>query len=183
MPKRPVILKPHKVLASRAAALPPSDITGTRIRRLISDMKDTLVAAPDGVGLAAPQIGESVRIFLISEEAEVIDANLSKSDFDRLSRADAPQKAWEYRVFINPTFTKRSRAKKEMAEGCLSVPRKFGFVSRSEKVFLEWYDESGKKHARGFSKFFARVLQHEMDHLEGKLITDRARKLFDNAAE
>ncbi|MDP3727296.1 MAG: peptide deformylase [bacterium] len=172
MAVRPVVKLPHNVLRNPAEAVPIAEISGARIQRLIRDMKDTLAASTDGVGLAAPQIGAGVRLFLVSEEAKAIGAD-----------AQEPQgmrglKAWQYFVFINPVLGKRSRQKTTAAEGCLSVPGKFGEVTRSDKVYLEWLDEHAMRHRRGFAGFFARVIQHELDHLDGVLIVERAKKLF-----
>ncbi len=174
MAKRPIVTLPHSVLRKRADAVLPEEIPSAKIQRLISDMKETLAAAPDGVGLAAPQVGASVRIFLVSDEAQAIDAAAAARD----GEAAPDAKKWKHAVFINPMVRKRSQAKRTLAEGCLSVPGKFGEVARAEKVYLKWYDGEGRKHARGFTKFFARVIQHEMDHLDGMLIVDRAKKLF-----
>lgn len=149
----------------------PDQIRDPEIQRLLQDMRDTLAASPDGVGLAAPQIGVSLRVFLVSEEAHAIDSGTVPPEGKR------PH--WAHHVFINPVFSKRSRTKQEMPEGCLSVPGKYGSVARGEKVYVKWLDEDGKPHARGFSKFFARVLQHEMDHLDGMLIVDRAKHMID----
>jgi len=160
------------VLHKSATPIPVEDIGAPDIQALIADMKATLAAAEDGVGLAAPQVGQSVRLFLVSAEAEAIDRRGAESSDERDAKRD-----WHHYVFINPRFTKRSRQKRELAEGCLSVPGMVGVVPRSEKVFIEWWDEYGQRHARGYSKFFARVLQHEMDHLDGMLILDRARDL------
>lgn len=173
MPVQPIVRLPASVLRAPTAAVPPEEISSGRIRKLVADMRATLAAAPDGVGLAAPQVGVPLRLFIVSSEAARIDANT------RIDANDANKpRRWEYHVFINPVLGKKSRQKKIMAEGCLSVPGKYGEVPRSEKVLLEWLDESGQKHARGFTKFFARVIQHELDHLDGVLIVDRARKLF-----
>ncbi len=137
-------------------------------------MVRVLREAPDGIGLAAPQVGASLRIFLISEEAAQLNTNARIDANDTNKRRE-----WDYFVFINPVLKKRSRRKIEFAEGCLSVPGKYGLVPRAEKVSLAWFDESGRKHERGFTKFFARVIQHEMDHLDGVLISDRAKRLVD----
>ncbi len=175
---KPIVKPPHNVLRSATQSVPVADITGERTRKLIADMKDTLRAAADGVGLAAPQIGVGLRIFVVSEEAKAIDGTRGDAHM-RIHANDAnSKKGWEYYVFINPVIKKQSRQKRTMAEGCLSIPGKFGEISRADKVFLEWYDEHAKKRARGFSKFSARVIQHEMDHLDGVLIVDRAKKLM-----
>ena len=173
MSKLPIVKFPHSVLRRPAGEVPPAEILSSRIQRLVSDMKDTLAKAPDGVGLAAPQVSVPLRVFVISSEASSIDAGMRVDAND----ANKPQK-WEYHVFINPVLKKRSREKTTVTEGCLSVPEKFGEVSRPAKVYLEWYDERGKRHGRGFTKFFARVLQHETDHLDGLLIVDRAKRML-----
>lgn len=168
---KPIVKEPNEVLRARAAAIPLSDITSVRVRSLISEMSEALAAASDGVGLAAPQVGESLRLFLVSEEAFAIDRGEAHDETGK-------KKQWAHHVFINPVMKKFSRRKADMAEGCLSVPGRYGVVARNEKVFLEWFDERGEKHRRGFSKFAARVMQHELDHLEGVLILDRAKKMF-----
>ncbi|MEK9147889.1 MAG: peptide deformylase [Patescibacteria group bacterium] len=183
--KRAIVHLPHKILHQEALAVAPDEIQSPKIRRLISDMKKTLAGSPDGVGLAAPQIGVGLRIFLVSSEAEQLDANtptgagfVGPTGQARIGINDTDGKReWEYHAFINPVLKKQARKKTEMAEGCLSLPGKYGKVARAEKVFLEWLDDHGRKHGRGFTKFFARVIQHEMDHLDGLLISDRAKKL------
>ena len=178
MPRHPVVLEPNKVLRAPTKEIPREEISSAKIQRLISAMKETLAGAPDGVGLAAPQVGVSLRLFLVSEEAQIID--VEKPDAEPRMGANGAHKkrAWRYFTFINPVLIKQSRKRVEMAEGCLSLPGKFGVVPRSEKVSIVWFDENGGKHSRGFTKFFARVIQHEMDHLGGILIADRAKKLI-----
>lgn len=174
MAVKPIVKLPHSVLRGTIQPVPHPEIGSARTQRLIADMRDTLAASTDGVGLAAPQIGAGVRIFIVSEEAKAIGDGAAAG-----ANGTKKAKTWEYFVFINPVLKKRSRQKAMAAEGCLSVPGKVGEVPRSDKVYLEWQDEHGKKHARGFARFFARVIQHEMDHLDGVLIVDRAKKLFD----
>lgn len=143
-------------------------------------MKETLSHTPDGVGLAAPQVGESLRIFIVSDEAEEIDraqkAGWKRRKAESLEKKENEpyeKRAWKYYVFVNPVVKKISRAMLEDAEGCLSVPKKYGTVMRYEKITVEARDEHGKKITRGASKFFARVMQHELDHLEGVLFIDK----------
>ena len=176
MAEKKIVTLPHNVLRKPADEVPIAAIAGARVQRLIADMKQTLAEAPDGVGLAAPQVGASLRVFLVSEEVVHIGSEQETVNSERGAKR---KRRWEYSAFINPALKKQSRKKIEMAEGCLSVPGKFGQVTRAEKVSLEWYDETGRKHSRGFTKFFARVIQHELDHLDGVLIVDRAKKLFD----
>ena len=142
-------------------------------------MKRTLASTPDGVGLAAPQVGEDVRLFIISDEAEEIDrVQTEKHNHDKKLISEHakpyPTREWHYYIFINPQVTSRSRHKLDSSEGCLSVPDVFGNIKRNEKITMQAYDEHGKKFTRGASRFFARVMQHELDHLEGTLFIDHA---------
>jgi peptide deformylase len=129
-------------------------------------MSAALRASPDGIGIAAPQIGVSKRVFLVSEEAKFME---------RREREEG--RAWRYFVYINPAITNFSKQKVDEVEGCLSVPREYGITPRPEKVAVEAYDENGKKFTQGAAKFYARVLQHEMDHLNGVLFIDKATKM------
>lgn len=160
------------MLGRLAEAVALEDITSPAIRGLILEMRRILAATPDGVGLAAPQVGDGLRLFIVSEEAAAIGKG------ELAAGSEQEKKQWRSFVFINPVLKKRSREKTPMAEGCLSLPGRFGIVPRSEKVLLSWHDERGHRHTRGFTRFFARVIQHEMDHLDGLLISDRASKLF-----
>lgn len=163
-----------------AKEVPLDSISTPKIRSLIARMEQALKQTPDGVGLAAPQIGESLRIFIVSEEAEEIDrlGRPRRSEQGELLEKPYEPREWKYSVFINPVIKKTSRKKLEDTEGCLSVRGKYGVVKRHEKLTLEYCDETGKKITRGFSKFFARVVQHECDHLEGVLFIDKAEKVF-----
>ena len=174
----PIVKEPHKVLRKRAEELSVKEMTGKKIQRLIRNMKATLAATPDGVGLAAPQVGEALAIFVVSEEALEIDNGNNKETRDKRQETRGTEKRdWNYYVFINPRLKNQSRKKLEGPEGCLSVPKKFGTVNRHEKITVEAYDETGKKFTRGASRFLARVIQHELDHLDGILFVDKAKKL------
>lgn len=175
-----IVKEPEKVLRKKAADVPIADIAKPRTQDLIKAMKETLRHTPDGVGLAAPQIGESLRVFIVSEEAEEIDraqkAGWKRRKAESLEKKENEpyeKRAWKYHVFINPVVKKVSRKMLEDAEGCLSVPKKYGLVMRHEKITVEAHDEHGKKITRGSSRFFARVMQHELDHLEGTLFIDK----------
>lgn len=196
-PPRAIVKEPHKVLRKKAVGLLAHDITTSKIQRLIAAMKATLAETPDGVGLAAPQIGESLRIFIVSEEAEEIDRTATEIVRTRrhgtsgalssgyhtlnepqLRQRDYEKRPWRYYVFINPVLKNHSRRVIPGPEGCLSVPGTFGDVSRYEKLTIEAHDEHGKKFTRNASRFFSRVIQHEMDHLEGVLFIDKAEDLM-----
>lgn len=163
-----IVSLPDRVLREQASEVPLEEITSPQIQRLIGDMDAALRRTEDGVGIAAPQIGVSRRVFLVSEEAKFIDSE----------RTREKEHQWEYHVYINPVITKLSKAKVSDVEGCLSVPGKYGVVPRPEKVEIEAYDETGRKFSRGASRFFARVLQHEMDHLNGTLFIDKATEML-----
>lgn len=163
-----ILTNPHPILRKKAEEIHIKSIQSKVVQDLIFTMKQVLKKSDDGVGLAAPQIGNSVRIFLVSEEADAIDKEIPIEEDKK--------KNWNYQVFINPVIKKLSSKKVEMAEGCLSVPGTYGLVRRPEKITVEWHDEHGKKHARGCSKFFARVIQHETDHLNGILFIDKMYK-------
>lgn len=128
------------------------ELTGT-VQKLIDDMIDTMYAAP-GIGLAAPQIGASLRIF-------VIDLSLG-------------HKADDLMVFVNPVFVERDGMQLE-DEGCLSVPGFNATVPRPLRAVVKGLDRSGQERIVEGTDLLARALQHEMDHLDGKLFLDRVR--------
>ena len=160
----------NPVLCRIASPVLKEEIGSKKIAGIINRMVATLRSTPDGIGIAAPQIGESLRIFLASEE--VLAINNIKEE----KRGN--KKDWKYFIFINPEIVKLSSKKIDATEGCLSVPQKYGIVSRSQKVRVRAYDEQGKRFERGATNLFARLIQHEMDHLGDILYIDRAKKVF-----
>lgn len=180
-----IVKEPDKVLRGKAKEVPPDSILTAPVQRLVTQMKDTLAATPDGVGLAAPQVGKPLQIFIVSEEAENID-RIEKMLIEKKSEPISPEiklpqkERWNYHVFVNPIVKNVSKRKIGRSEGCLSVPGKFGEVRRHEKITVEAYDENGKKFTRGAARFFARVMQHELDHLRGTLFIDKAEKIFES---
>lgn len=182
-----IIITPNKVLRQEAKEVASEAIKTPKIRELVLNMKETLKKTPNGVGLAAPQVGESLRVFIVSEEAEEIDRTDKKrweeveGELQRNEEKPYEKREWKYYVFINPVVKKVAKKKLEGPEGCLSVPEKFGLVKRSEKITIQYFDETGKKFTRGFTKFFARVIQHELDHLNGALFIDKAEKMIENS--
>lgn len=156
-----IIEKGNPVLETVAQELSLAEISSPKIQKLIKDMKETLHAISDGVGLAAPQVGQSYKIFIVSKR--VLEKNKKAGEVvDDL-------------VCINPKIIKSSKTKKWLAgEGCLSVRWYYGKVLRSTHVSLEYIDESGKKVTRGAGGILAHIFQHEVDHLEGELFIDKA---------
>ncbi len=156
-----------------------ADINGTHMRTLIADMKKLLAKEEYGVALAAPQVGESIRLFIVSGRALARDSRNAPDEPEK--HEDVPAVADQ--VYINPELVKISRGKKNKHEGCLSIRGKWGEVPRAEKATVRAYDEHGQRFERGASGFLAHVFQHEMDHLEGILYTDKATALYDEQKE
>ncbi len=150
----PIYLDPQPVLFKKAEKLSADEIKIGKFSNLINDMKNTMRNA-NGVGLAAPQVGVSVRIAIIDIKA------VSDADEDILE-------------LINPTIKKKSLKKTIMEEGCLSIPAVYGNVKRPEKITISYQDSSGKTLTLNADGFLARVIQHEIDHLDGVLFTSKA---------
>ncbi|MAC93327.1 MAG: peptide deformylase [Flavobacteriaceae bacterium] len=135
---------------------------------LIEDMWETMYASK-GVGIAAPQIGLSVRIF-------VIDTKPFASD-DELDPAEAKTLEFFKKVFINPQIIKEEGDSWSFNEGCLSIPEVREDVNRKEKITIQYRDEKFKLHTEILDGLAARVVQHEYDHIEGILFTDHLSSL------
>ena len=179
---RTIVSKDEPVLRRTAEEIPLNEIVGVRVRTLITEMKKLLAKEEYGVALAAPQVGESLRLFVVAGSAvSNRDTTSAKRDIHESSLAARSSKleAARDQVYINPVLTKVSRAKKEKHEGCLSVRGKWGMVPRAEKATITAYDEQGKKFTRGASGLLAHIFQHEMDHLNGILYIDKATELYD----
>ncbi len=126
------------------------DANDPEIKQLIADMFDSMHAA-DGMGLAAPQIGRSIRVAVIEFEGKRT-------------------------VYINPVLTALSKEKVLFEEGCLSLPGQFFWIERSEQVTVRYQNENGEDVKTKASGIMAIAIQHEIDHLEGTLIVDRYKK-------
>ncbi len=174
--------KDNPLLRHKAKEIPVADITSPRIHKLVEEMKKLLAKEKFGVALAAPQVGESVRLFIVSGAALARDSRNAPDEpnADSLKPETSTLKPpLPDQVYINPELVKLSRATKKKNEGCLSIRGKWGEVPRAEKATLRAYDEHGKQFTRGASGFLAHVFQHEMDHLEGILYTDKAVTIYD----
>ena len=158
------------VLRANAAPVPPSDIGTERLNTIIKNMRLALEACDDGVAIAAPQIGVSLRIFVVSHRAFEIEDHEKNGD-------DQKPTSWEDKVFINPEIIKVSRQRKLVPEGCLSVRWLYGNVPRHEKATVRALDEHGKMFTYGASGLMAQIFQHETDHLNGTLFIDTAKDL------
>jgi peptide deformylase len=157
------------VLRSTAEPVPVADITSRQLQHEIADMQAALQSQEDGVALAAPQIGISKRMFVVAPEVPRIDPEKGSEDAPLLTHT----------IYINPEITKRSRKTQFMDEGCLSIRYKYGKVERAEKVTIRAYDELGERFERGAGGLLAQIFQHETDHLDGMLFTDKASNVRD----
>ena len=172
-----IVIEPNPILHQRAREVPQKKITSKYVQHILHEMEAVLRKTPEGIGIAAPQIGYDVCIFLASEEAQIWDK------LEEMPKEERKKKQWKYHVFINPAILRSSKNTLSDVEGCLSVPRTYGLVRRAEKITVSAYDEQGKKFQRGTSKLYARVMQHEIDHLNGILFTEKAKniKVLDRA--
>jgi peptide deformylase len=134
------------------------------LKEVIANMYDTMYNAY-GVGLAAPQVGLAIRLFVIDTEPF--------SDSDDLSKDEQEQLKGFKQTFINATMLKEEGEEWGFNEGCLSIPDVREDVYRNEKITIEYYDEEFMKKTEVFDGLIARVIQHEYDHIEGILFTDK----------
>lgn len=145
-----ILIYPNTVLREKTRELSDEEIRSARVLELAKNMQRLMYKA-DGVGLAAPQIGQSIRM-------TVIDAQDGSGQF----------------VLLNPKIISRSFRNTSLEEGCLSIPNVYAPVKRSRFVTIEYYDLTGNKQKLQAPEFLSRVIQHELDHLDGVLFIDRA---------
>ena len=144
----PIITNPNDILRQKAKEV--VDIKSKRIQQLILDMTETM-KKKDGIGLAAPQINKSLKMVVVNTTNETL-------------------------VLINPKITKKSWKKENGEEGCLSIPGVFGMVKRHKSVKAKFLDRKGEKVEIKAQGMLARVIQHEIDHLNGILFIDKLEK-------
>lgn len=153
----------HPALHAIAEEITPEEIKGGLVKKLLKDLRSGLKTYDaDGytaVAIAAPQIGVSKRVFLIEDQSK---------EGERLPTV----------IAVNPKIVKFSKKTKLSGEGCLSIPDTYGLVRRSTNVTLEALDENGKFFTRGAGGLLAQIIQHECDHLDGILFTERAEKIW-----
>ncbi len=166
-----ILQKESSVLREKAKDIAIKDIGSVRIQKIIAEMKEALASQEDGVAIAGPQIGYSLRIFVVSGKVVNIMKKL-KEAYDETEGVNPPDS-----VYINPVITKLSQEKNMAEEGCLSVRFLYGKVKRSKKATVEAYDENGKKFTKGGVGLLAQIFQHETDHLNGILFIDKAKNL------
>lgn len=153
----------HPALHTIAEEVTAEDFSNGTVAKIVKDLKAAIktydVDGYAAVAIAAPQIGISKRIFLIDDQSDREDALPNM-------------------VVINPHFTKLSKKTHEVGEGCLSIPDTYGIVVRHKNVILAGLDETGQSFTRGAGGLLAQIMQHETDHLDGILFTDRAEKIW-----
>lgn len=157
----PIVAYGDPVLKKKAV---PIDRKHPNLKQFINSMWDTMYAA-NGVGLAAPQIGESIRLFVVDGSPFSRDNNLDSVEKHELKTFK--------RVFINPNIISYSGPHEAFNEGCLSIPDVREDVMRQTTIEIEYYNENFKHITEEFSGIAARIIQHEYDHIEGLLFTDR----------
>ncbi len=154
----PIYVYGSEVLREEAQQANLSDeASKAELTKLIADMKDTLKVA-DGCGLAAPQVGVSKRVL-------IVDGDVVSETYDYLKGF--------FRTMINPVVLESSKEQNDYSEGCLSVPGVYADVRRPAKIKVEYYNEAFEKVTEEFDKFAARMVQHELDHLDGYMFVDR----------
>jgi peptide deformylase len=154
----PIVVYGHPVLRKVAVEI---DEEYDGLSQLISDLFDTMYYS-EGLGLAAPQIGKSIRIFVIDGKP---------------AAEDEPSLAEFKKVFINAHITERSGDLLPMTEGCLSIPNLREEVLRESHIRINYYDENWVYHDEVHDGYKARIIQHEYDHLDGVLFTDKINPL------
>jgi peptide deformylase len=154
------------VLRRKAKPLSAKEISSKEIRHLIEQMRETMREAP-GVGLAAPQIGLSVQLAVVEDRKEY------QKDIPAQSLAERERKPVPFHVIINPKIVSSSADVAEFYEGCLSIQHFSAVVSRAAGVRVECLNEKGKRKTIEAAGWYARILQHEIDHLRGTLYIDR----------
>jgi len=154
----PIVIYGHPVLRKVA-----EDIQGDYpdLRQLIDDLFETMYKS-EGLGLAAPQIGKSIRLFVI-DGTPLSDEEPSLADFKK--------------AFINAHIIEKCGDLKPMSEGCLSIPNLREEVNREDHIRIRYYDENWEQHDEVFDGYKARIIQHEYDHLDGILFTDKVNPL------
>jgi len=138
------------------------------LSELIENMKETMVNAR-GIGLAAPQIGKSIRLFIVDTSPFEKDEDLDEKEREFLANFK--------KIFINAKIIKEEGDEWAFNEGCLSIPDINEDVFREEKITIEYLDENFEKHTEILDGLAARVVQHEYDHIEGILFTDKISSL------
>lgn len=152
-----IVFDPNPILHNRAEDVDPTTITSRDMQKFLKDMVETMYVK-DGVGLAAVQVGKAIQVCTILKNYNTLNPH-------------------EDLCLINPTWKKLSTHTNTDEEGCLSLPGMYGKVKRYTKILVTAYDKKGNKIEFIAEDFFARIIQHEFDHLDGHLYAEKAKNL------
>jgi len=161
----PIVAYGSNVLKAKAINITPDF---PDLETLIHNMWETMYNA-NGVGIAAPQIGKSIRLFVIDASPFAKDDEISDDEISTLKDFK--------KVFINPKMIEETGEEWDFKEGCLSIPNIREDISRKEKIVIRYYDENFEKIELNLGGLAARIVQHEYDHIEGVLFTDKLSSL------
>lgn len=164
----PITYLPTKTLREPSRELTKPEILSPAIQQLMADMVPAMYNN-DGIGLAAPQVGVNVRLCIIGKTAIHKDQRPDKTPTDPKHKD---------LVLINPAYQKLNKKYTKDSEGCLSVPGYFGDVKRHQEIYVTALTDQGEPIEFAAKNFFARVIQHEVDHLNGTLFIDRAPDIY-----
>lgn len=154
----PIYLYGSPVLRDRAAEVDLSKADKAQVQQFFNDMHETMQHA-DGCGLAAPQVG-------VSERMLIVDGNELVENY--------PELKGFVRKMVNPVVVEESQEISEYSEGCLSIPGVDADIKRPKKIKVRYFDENLEEKEETFDNFAARMIQHELDHLDGVMFTDKA---------
>jgi len=146
-----IITIPNQILRNKSKEISEENINQKDFQILREDMKRTMIEK-DGLGLAAPQIGKNIQLVMVNTRDGILEMH-------------------------NPVITKRSIFKESGVEGCLSIPDTYGSVKRHKKIICQYVNEKGVKKTERATGLLARVIQHEVDHLNGVLFIDKAKNI------
>ncbi|MCX6782190.1 MAG: peptide deformylase [Candidatus Magasanikbacteria bacterium] len=152
-----ILTDPNPILRTPGREVTAADLSDKNFKIFVNDLKETM-RGRDGVGIAAPQVGQSIKVCIIAKE-------YAGDNMDDL-------------ILVNPVWEKKSIKRFWGEEGCLSVPEIFGKVKRYKKISISAMNLSGKPIKIEAEDFFARIVQHEIDHLNGILFIDKAKDLY-----
>lgn len=152
-----IVFEPTKMLHERSVDIDPAKVKEREMQKFIKDMVETMYVK-DGVGLASVQVGKPLQLCTIIKQYNTLNPR-------------------EDLTLINPTYTKLSNHQNVDEEGCLSVPCLYGKVKRWSKILVKAIDKNGRPIEFIAEDFFARIIQHEYDHLDGHLFIERAKDL------
>lgn len=152
-----IVFEPTAMLHERSALVDPATMSGREMQKFVKDMVETMYVK-DGVGLASVQVGKPIQLCTIIKEHNTLNPH-------------------EDLTLVNPTWTKLSTHTNTDEEGCLSVPGWYGKVKRYSKILVKAHDKNGRPIEFIAEDFFARIIQHEYDHLDGHLFVEKAKNM------